>query len=411
MSTDSPLPIIAALDIGTSKVAVLVAEILPDRSIRVIGKGEAPSSGLRKGMVDNIEKTTETILKTIAEAEADSKNKISRVITGIAGSHIKNWQSSGTQILLSGEVTQADIDAVIKMARGINISGDQTLLHAIPQEFVIDGQDKVITPLGMSGQRLEAKVNLVTGQTTAVENITKCIKRSGLVVDEVILQPLASNLACLTDDDRQLGVVLVDIGAGTTDVAIFSDGAVRYTECIPVGGTLFTNDIAAAVRTSIKEAEEIKHRFGVAKRQLADERLSFDVKGLGDVQPRSMTQVSLAQFIETRAVELFQLILTAINSSGYRTHLHSGVVLTGGASLMRGMCELSEEVMHIPTRLGYPRYDGPLDDLMRNPRYSTGMGLLLYARDAHVQANKVLAETPSGLQVLTTMKKWFKANF
>ena len=403
--------LIVGLDIGTSKVVAVVAEVMPDGRHEVIGLGQHESKGLKKGVVVNIEATVESIQRALEEAELMADCKIRNVYTGIAGSHIRSINSRGMVAIKDKEVTAADVSRVIETAKAINISTDQQLLHTVPQEFIVDNQDDVREPIGMSGIRLEVKVHIVTGSVSAVQNIVKCVRRCGLEVSDLILQPLASADAVLTADEKELGVVLIDIGGGTTDVAVFSEGAIRHTVTIPIAGDQITNDIAMALRTPTGEAEEIKLRYGVAKQALADPAQTLEVPGLGDRGPRSMSRQALAAVIEPRVEELFVFVHQVIRESGYEDVLSSGVVLTGGSSMMPGMVEMAEDIFLKPTRIGMPEYHGQLSDVVRSPRYATVLGLLLEAKKQYFRGHLVSRQEGSAKAVWQRMKEWFLGNF
>ena len=328
--------LIVGLDIGTSKIVAIVAEVAPDGALNIIGLGTQPSRGLKKGVVVNIEATMASIQRVLEEAELMADCRITEVYTGIAGSHIRSLNSSGMVAIKEKEVTQADIDRVVETAKAIAIPNDQQILHILPQEFIIDGQEDVREPLGMSGVRLEVKVHIVTGAVSAVENITKCVRRCGLEVNDVILQPLASSIAVLNDDEKELGVCLMDIGGGTTDLAVFAGGAIRHTAVIPIAGDQVTNDIAMTLRTPTKEAEELKLRHGCALRQLADPNDIIEVPGVGDRPPRKLSRQTLAEVIEPRIEELYTLVQAELRRSGFEELLSSGIVLTGGSALLAG---------------------------------------------------------------------------
>ncbi len=348
--------LVVGLDIGTAKVMVVVAEVLPDGELKLAGLGVAPSNGLKRGVVVNIDATVQSIQQALKEAEFMADCKITNVYTGITGSHIRGINSTGMVAVKDKEVTAADVARVVETAKAINISTDQRLLLVQPQEFVIDGQD-VREPIGMSGIRLESKVHIVTGAQSAAENIIKCVRRCGLDVDRLMLNPLASSMSVLTDDERELGVALVDIGAGTTDVAIFTNGAIRHTAVIPIAGDLITSDIAMALRTPTKDAEEIKIESGYAKQLLADPDIQVEVPGLGDRTPRMLSRQALAGVIEPRVEEIFSLVQQVIRDSGYEEVLSSGIVLTGGSAVMPGMVELGEDIFLKPVRRGVPQYN------------------------------------------------------
>ena len=403
--------LIVGLDIGTSKVVVAVAEVLPDGRFQVIGLGQAASEGLRKGVVVNIEATVQSIRRALEEAELMAACRITNVFTGIAGSHIKSFNSSGMVAIKDREVTASDVARVIETARAVNIPTDQQVLHVLTQEFIVDGQEDIREPIGMSGVRLEVKVHIVTGAVSAAQNIIKCVRRCGLEVQDLILQPLASSLSVLTSDEKELGVGLVDIGGGTSDIAIFTGGAIRHTAVIPIAGDQISNDIAMALRTPIPDAEDIKLRYGVAKEVLADPNDRIEIAGIGDRPPRLLSRQALAAVIEPRVEELFTLTQRVIRESGYEELLSSGVVLTGGTSLLPGVGELAEDVFLKPARIGWPTYDGALSDVIRNPRFATVMGLLTEAHLQRIRGRKVAAQTGSFKQTLKRMKEWIVGNF
>ena len=403
--------LLVALDIGTSKIVTLVAEITAEDTLNLIGMGSHPSRGLKKGVVVNIESTVNAIQRSLEEAELMADAKIKEVITGIAGSHIKSFNSHGMVAIKDKEVQQYDIDRVIETARAVNIPMEQQVLHILEQEFIIDGQGGVRQPLGMSGMRLEVKVHIVTGAVSAAQNIMKCVRRCGLEVRDLMLQPLASADAVLLDDERDLGVCLVDIGGGTTDIAVFTDGAIKHTSVIPIAGDQITNDIAMALRTPTKDAEELKIAHGVALRQLASASDMIEVPGVGERGPRELSRQTLAEVIEPRVEELYSLIQRELRSSGLEELLSSGIVITGGSALMKGMVELGEEVFHMPVRVGLPQYGGPLAEVVRNPRYATAMGLLMAGIDQVKRDRHAKMQGAGFKEVLEKMKGWFKGNF
>ncbi|MDE2002468.1 MAG: cell division protein FtsA [Betaproteobacteria bacterium] len=402
--------LIVGLDIGTSKIVAIVAEVTDD-GLNVIGLGTQPSRGLKKGVVVNIEATMASIQRVLEEAELMADCRISEVYTGIAGSHIRSLNSSGMVAIKEKEVTQADIDRVVDTAKAIAIPNDQQVLHILPQEFIIDGQEDVREPLGMSGVRLEVKVHIVTGAVSAVENITKCVRRCGIEVRDIILQPLASARAVLNEDEKELGVCLMDVGGGTTDIAVFAGGAIRHTAVIPIAGDQVTNDIAMTLRTPTKEAEELKLRYGCALRQLADPGEVIEVPGVGERAPRKLSRPMLAEVIEPRIEELYSLVQAELRRSGLEELLSSGIVLTGGSALLAGMTELGEEVFHLPVRVGIPSYVGGLSEVVRNPRYATSVGLLLEGREQFVRREAARAQVSGIGGVAERMRQWFKANF
>jgi cell division protein FtsA len=402
--------LVVGLDIGTAKVMVVVAEVLPDGELKLAGLGVAPSNGLKRGVVVNIDATVQSIQQALKEAEFMADCKITNVYTGITGSHIRGINSTGMVAVKDKEVTAADVARVVETAKAINISTDQRLLLVQPQEFVIDGQD-VREPIGMSGIRLEAKVHIVTGAQSAAENIIKCVRRCGLDVDRLMLNPLASSMSVLTDDERELGVALVDIGAGTTDVAIFTNGAIRHTAVIPIAGDLITSDIAMALRTPTKDAEEIKIESGYAKQLLADPDVQVEVPGLGDRTPRMLSRQALAGVIEPRVEEIFSLVQQVIRDSGYEEVLSSGIVLTGGSAVMPGMVELGEDIFLKPVRRGVPQYNSALADMVSQPRAATVMGLLAEAGVDRQRGFKVSQKSGSVNSLMDRLKDWFVGNF
>jgi cell division protein FtsA len=402
--------LVVGLDIGTAKVMAVVAEVLPGGDLKMAGLGVAASNGLKRGVVVNIDATVQSIQQALKEAELMADCKITRVYTGITGSHIRGINSSGMVAVKDREVTPADVARVVETARAINISTDQRLLLVEPQEFVIDGQD-VREPIGMSGIRLEAKVHIVTGAQSAAENIIKCVRRCGLEVEQLMLNPLASSAAVLTEDERELGVAVVDVGAGTTDVAIFTNGAIRHTAVIPIAGDLITSDIAMALRTPTKDAEDIKVDSGYAKQLLADPEQQVEVPGLGDRGPRMLSKQALAGVIEPRVEEIFSLVQQVIRESGYEEVLSSGIVLTGGSALMPGMVELGEDIFLKPVRRGVPKYTGALSDMVAQPRAATVMGLLEEARLARIRGLKVAQKNGSMKTAFGRFKDFIVGNF
>ena len=402
--------LVIGLDIGTAKVMAVVAEVLPDASLRLAGFGSAPSSGLKRGVVVNIDATVHSIQQALKEAELMADCKITRVYTGITGSHIRGLNSSGMVAIKDREVSQADVTRVVETAKAIHISSDQRLLLVEPQEFVIDGQD-VKEPIGMSGMRLEAKVHIVTGAQSAAENIIKCVRRCGLEVEQLMLNPLASSLSVLTEDERELGVALVDIGAGTTDIAIFTNGAIRHTAVIPIAGDLITSDIAMALRTPTKDAEDIKVESGHAKQVLVDPEVQVEVPGLGDRGPRMLSRQALAGVIEPRVEEIFTLVNQVMRESGYEEVLSSGIVLTGGSCLMPGMVELGEDIFLKPVRRGIPQYANALSDMVAQPRAATVMGFLEEARIARMRGIKVAQKGGSVKSAFAQIRDFLAGTF
>lgn len=402
--------LVVGLDIGTAKIMVVVAELQPNGELKIAGFGMAPSAGLKRGAVVNIEATVQSIQMALKEAELMADCKIARVYTGITGSHIRGLNSSGMVAIKDREVSRNDVARVMETATAINISTDQRLLLVESQEFVIDGQD-VKDPIGMSGIRLEAKVHIVTGAQTAAENILKCVRRCGLEVEHLTLNPIASSLAVLTEDEKDLGVVMVDVGAGTTDIAMYTGGALRHTAVIPIAGDLITSDIAMALRTPTKDAEEIKIESGCAKQLLTDPETNIEVPGLGDRGPRMLNRQALAGVIEPRVEEIFTLVQQIIRETGYEEVLSSGIVLTGGTSLMPGVLELGEDIFLKPVRRGVPQYGHSLSDMVSQPHCSTVMGLLEEARMARLRGLKVSQKGSSMQDVFSKTKDWFMRTF
>ena len=409
MSRDNK-DLVVGLDIGTSRIIALVADLDQEGRMNVIGVGSQESRGLKKGAVVNIEEAVHTISRVIQEVELMADCKVSHVYTGIAGSHIKSFNSNGMVAIKDKDVTQADVERVIETARAMPIPADQEILHILTQEFVIDGQDSIREPIGMSGMRLEVKTHIVTGAVSAAQNIVKCVRRCGLEANDLVLQPLASSYAVLSEDEKDLGVCLIDIGGGTTDIAVWTQGAIRHTSVIPIAGDQVTNDIAMALRTPTREAEDIKIRFGCALTHMADASESIDVAGVDDRPSRKLSRRALADVIQPRVEELFELIQHELRRAGFEDVLSSGIVLTGGASAMPGMVELGEEIFHMPVRLGSPKYTGSLADVVQSPRFSTAYGLLLEAQTQRRRGQKI-QEKRGVSDVFSSMKQWFAKNF
>jgi cell division protein FtsA len=403
--------LLVGLDIGTSKVVTIVAEMHADGGFGVLGVGQHPSSGLKKGVVVDIERTVTSIQAALEEAELMAGCKIKTVITGIAGSHIRSFNSIGMVAIKDREVTEADVIRVTETAKAVSIPTDQQVLHVLPQEYIIDGQEDIRQPVGMSGVRLDVKVHIVTAAVSAVQNIIKCIRRCGLEVQDLILQPIASSAAVLTPDEKELGVVLVDIGGGTTDIAVFVGGSIRHSAVLPIAGDQITNDIAMALRTPTADAEDIKLRHGLAKQVLVNPNDKIEVPGIGDRGPRSLSRHALAAVIEPRVEELFSMVQQTIRESGYEEALSSGVVITGGSSLLPGMAELAEDIFLKPVRVGAPDYDGPLADVVRTPRFANAMGLVEEARQIRLRGRKSAEQSGSFRDMLRRLKEWFLGNF
>jgi len=403
--------LIVGLDIGTSKVVSLVGEVGADGAIELLGIGSQPSRGLKKGVVVNIESTVQSIQRAVEEAELMAGCEIHSVFAGIAGSHVRSLNSHGVVGVRDKEVSHGDVDHVIDAAKAVAIPADQKILHVLPQEFIVDGQEGIRDPIGMSGVRLEAKVHIVTGADSAAQNIEKCIQRCGLDVDDVVLEQLASSFAVLTEDEKELGVCLVDIGGGTSDLAVFSNGAIRHTAVIPIAGDQVTNDIAVSMRTPTQYAEDIKIRYACALSQLANPDESIEVPSVGERPSRRLARQTLAEIVEPRYEELFGLVREELRRSGFEEVIAAGIVLTGGSSKMEGAIELAEEVFHVPVRLGVPQALAGLTDVVRNPIFSTGVGLLLYARDNVMPARRGHALGANGKSALERMRSWFQGNF
>ena len=409
MGSTSSGKMIVGLDIGTSKVVAIVGEVAGDGGLKIVGLGSHQSRGLKKGVVVNIESTVQSIQRAVEEAELMAGCQIHSVYAGIAGSHIRSLNSHGIVAIRDREVYAHDVERVIDAAQAVAIPADQKILHILPQEYVIDSQEGIKEPLGMSGVRLEAKVHLVTCAVNAAQNIEKCIQRCGLEVEEIILEQLASSYAVLTDDERELGVCLVDIGGGTTDIAIFTEGAIRHTGVIPIAGDQVTNDIAMALRTPTQYAEEIKIRYACALAQLAGADQTIKVPGVGERGARELSRQALAEVVEPRYDELFTLVQAEIRRSGFEELLAGGIVITGGTSKMEGAVELAEEIFHMPVRIGVPAGAQGMLDIVKNPIYSTAVGLLLFGLKQH-NAGSTGKEAP-GRSLVRKMKQWFQGNF
>ncbi|TCK17321.1 cell division protein FtsA [Thiogranum longum] len=411
MTKKSEKNMIVGLDIGTSKVVAIVGEISPDGGIDIIGIGSHPSKGLKKGVVVNIESTVHSIQRAVEEAELMAGCQIHSVYAGIAGSHIRSLNSHGIVAIRDKEVTPSDVERVIDAARAVAIPADQKMLHILPQEYVIDDQDGIREPIGMCGVRLEAKVHMVTGAVSAAQNIIKCVRRCGLEVDDIILEQLASSYSVLTEDEKDLGVCLVDIGGGTTDIAVFTEGSISHTAVIPIAGDQVTNDIAVALRTPTQYAEDIKIKYACALRQLASSDENIEVPSVGDRPPRRLARQTLAEVIEPRYEELLALVQAELRRSGFEDLIAAGIVLTGGSSKIEGLVDLAEEVFHMPVRLGVPQSITGLVDVVRNPIYATGVGLLLFGHQNRTRRN-FDAEIGQGMRgVWERMKSWFQGNF
>jgi cell division protein FtsA len=412
MAKRSDRNLLVGLDIGTSKVVAIVGEIKADGALEIIGIGSHPSRGLKKGVVVNIESTVQSIQRAVEEAELMAGCEIHSVYAGIAGSHVRSLNSHGIVAIKDKEVLQGDVERVIDAAKAVAIPADQKILHVLPQEYIIDSQEGIRDPIGMSGVRLEAKVHIVTGADSAAQNIVKCVQRCGLAVDDIVLEQLASSYAVLTEDEKDLGVCVVDIGGGTTDIAVFGGGAIRHTAVIPIAGDQITNDIAVSMRTPTQYAEDIKIKYACALSQLANPDETIEVPSVGDRPPRRLARQTLAEIVEPRYEELFGLIRDELRRAGLEEQVATGIVLTGGSAKMEGAIELAEEVFHMPVRLGVPQYVTGLSEVVSNPIHATGVGLLLYAKSAmDVQRTEAPLLAGGMKNLLERMKAWFQGNF
>jgi cell division protein FtsA len=412
MSKRGDKNLIVGLDIGTSKVVAIVGEINGEGDIEVVGIGSHPSRGLKKGVVVNIESTVHSIQRAVEEAELMAGCDIHSVYTGIAGSHVRSLNSHGIVGIRDSEVSPGDVDRVIDAARAVAIPADQKILHILPQEYVIDGQEGIREPVGMSGVRLEAKVHMVTGAESAAQNIVKCVQRCGLEVDDIVLEQLASSYSVLTEDEKELGSCIVDIGGGTTDIAVFLHGAIQHTTVIPIAGDQVTNDIAVSMRTPTQYAEEIKIKYACALSQLANPDETIEVPSVGDRPPRRLARQTLAEIVEPRYEELFGLIRDELRRSGFEELIAAGIVITGGSAKMEGAVELAEEVFHMPVRLGSPQYVEGLKDVIRNPIHATGVGLLLYGHESLMRRGRRSTPVSNSIgDVWGRMKSWFQKQF
>jgi cell division protein FtsA len=404
--------IVVGLDIGTTKICAVVGELTPEGS-KILGYGTHASKGLRKGVVINIEATVRSIRQAVEEAEIMADRDIRRVYAGIAGGHVKGFNSHGVIALKDREVRPADVRRVMEAARAVAIPMDREVIHIIPQEYIIDDQDGIKEPLGMSGVRLEARVHIVTGAVTSAQNIIKCCNRAGLEVADIILEPLASSEAVLSEDERELGVALVDMGGGTTDIAIVADGAVKHSSVLALGGNHVTNDIAVGLRTPAAAAEKIKRRFGCALTGLVGKDETIEVPSVGGRRPRVLNRRVLAEIVEPRMEELFSLVRQDLKNTEAGDFVTSGVVLTGGASLLAGACELAEQVFGLPVRRGTPHLADGVFDALCDPSYATAVGLVLYASRKRNDLPRHLSEADRNLfsKVARRMKAWFKDFF
>ncbi len=403
--------LIVGIDIGTSKVVTLVGEMTTEGKLNVIGFGSHPSQGLKRGVVVNIESTVQSIQRSVEDAELMAGCEIFSAYTGIAGSHIRSINSHGIVAIRDQEVSQNDVDRVLDAAKAIAIPADQKILHVLAQEYIIDNQDSIREPVGMSGVRLEAKVHIVTGAVSAAQNIVKCMKRCGLSTSDIVLEQFASSQSILSEDEKELGVCMIDIGGGTSDIAIFVDGAIRYTGVIPIAGDQVTNDIAIALRTPTRSADEVKIKYGCALQDLVDTNQMIDIPSIGDKVARRLQRRALSEVVEARYEELFTMALAEIRRSGLEERLAAGIVLTGGASKVEGAKELGERIFKMPVRIGRPNHVTGLADIIHNPIYATGVGLLVYALRQRNSQHNVSLTQPSMKSLWSRMKNWFQGNF
>lgn len=402
--------LIVGLDIGTTKICAIVGEVT-DHGIDIIGIGSHPSKGLRKGVVINIESTVSSIKRAIEEAELMAGCEISTVYAGIAGGHIKGTNSHGVVAVKDKEISQPDVDRVIDAAKAIAIPMDREVIHILPQEFIVDDQDGIREPIGMSGVRLEAQVHIVTGAVSSAQNIIKCANQTGLNVADIVLEQLASSEAVLTEDEKELGVALVDIGGGTTDIAIFIEGAIVHTSVLAVGGNHLTNDIAVGLRTPTHEAEKIKQKYGCSMASMVDREETIEVPSVGGRKSRVLSRQILCEIIEPRVEEIFMLVQREIQKSGYEDLLASGVVITGGSTLLSGMADVAEDVMGLPVRGGLPVGISGLVDVVRSPMYATGVGLVLFgAKSTGTRHFRVRDDNVYG-KVRSRMRTWLSDIF
>ncbi len=400
--------LIVGLDIGTTKIAAIVGALKPGGDLEILGIGTHPSKGLKKGVVVNIESTVKSIQRAVEEAEIMAECEIGSVSAGIAGSHIQGMNSHGIVAIRTREVTAIDVDRVVDAAKAIAIPADQKILHTLPQEFIIDNQEGIHEPLGMSGVRLEAKVHIVTGSISAAQNIVKCVRLCGLEAEDIVLEQLASSYAVLSDDEKELGVCMIDIGGGTTDIAVFTDGSIRHTAVIPVAGDQVTNDIAVFLRTPTHHAEEIKVKYACALSEMVDPQEEIAVPSIGDRPERRLKRQGLAEVVGPRYEELFTLVQAELRRSGFEDLINAGVVLTGGSSKMEGAVELAEEIFHKPVRLGSPQNIEGLIDVVRTPVHATGVGLLIHSARYRSQGGGLLDGGATNLW--ERMRRWFSRN-
>jgi cell division protein FtsA len=411
MAKKLPKNLIVGLDVGTTKIVALVGEVSSEGHIEIIGIGTHPSHGLKRGVVVNIEATVQSIQRAIEEAELMAGCEINSAYTGIAGSHIRGLNSHGMVAIRDKEVLNADVDRVIDAAKAVAIPADQRILHILPQEYAIDNQEGIREPVGMAGVRLEAKVHIVTSAVSAAQNVVKCVQKCGLQVDDVILEQLVSSYAVLSDDEKELGVCLIDIGGGTTDIAVFTSGAIRHTAVIPIAGDQVTNDIAVALRTPTKYAEQIKVKFGSVLPTHADLNEVIEVPSVATRPPRQLSSKVLSEVINARYEELFSLVITELRRVGLYDSIAAGIVLTGGASQVAGAADLAESIFHMPVRIGMPQHVKGLTDVLDSPTYATSVGLVLYGYRQQYEGSPELIVRGGMKGIWSKIKTWFEGNF
>ncbi|MBU0483525.1 MAG: cell division protein FtsA [Proteobacteria bacterium] len=400
--------VVVGLDIGTTKICVIVGEI-NDGHVDIIGIGTNPSEGLRRGVVVNIESTVDSICKAVEEAERMSGCEISAVFVGIAGSHIKGFNSKGLVPVRHHEIRKDDIDRVVEAARAVNIPTDQEIIHVLPQEFTVDDQEGIQYPMGMTGVRLEAEVHIVTGMVTAVQNIIKCCNRAGLVVSDVVLEQLASAEAVLTKEEMELGIALIDIGGGTSDLAVFTEGTIKHTFVLGLGGQNLTNDLSVGLRTPQKEAERLKEQFGGAFASLIDKNQAIEVPSVGGRKARKLSRKVMGEIIEPRIEEMLSLIKEELIDSGFRNMVNAGLVITGGTALLEHLDDMAEQIFDLPVRIGYPQNVGGITDIVSSPKFATGVGLVLYGMKHEPQRGfRSGAEGNVLERIAGRMKDWFR---
>lgn len=407
--------LIVGLDVGTTKICAIAAEVTHADRLEVIGVGTAPSRGLRKGVVVNIDATVEAIRRAVEEAEQRAGIEISSVYAGVAGGHIRGINSRGV-VAVSGksrEVSALDVERALEAAKAINLPPDREIIHALPQAFIVDDQDGIREPLGMSGVRLEVEVHLVTGAVTSVQNVVRSVNRAGLAVQDIVLEPLASAEAVLSPDEKELGILLIDIGGGTTDAALFRDGAIWHTTILPLGGDHITNDIAVGLRTPSADAEDLKKRYGCALTALVREDETIDVPSVGGRKPRQLSRQILSEIVQPRVEEIFTLIARDLAKAGLDDAPTAGIVITGGTSILEGIPELAEQVFDLPVRRGFPAPAGGLADVVRSPIYSTGVGLALYGLRGRAHGGVPFDDTDGHLftRIRRRMSEWFSELF